>query len=524
MVTPTVFVALDLENQKENARLAQSLALKVVGNFGFKLNLDSLLELKKDSMSAFEFIKHIRSFGHPVFVDLKMWNGRRTMSNIVKRCVELEVDLVNVYAHAGTKFLRQLSKLTQGTKTRLLALNVLTHYDNDYCQRVYGKNFDDSVESLVRVTRDGGVDGLVLAPTMLGNPTVRSFIRANRWVVLCPGIRPEWYANKSANFQQQITTPTQAVEGGANYLVVGSPIHSAQEPDRALCLVLEEVAKAYEKKELYTATRLIFEARAIEIRDVDNGEEPFVYSSGNRGPGYIMIKGMVGQPSKFRYLIRKLAEKVARIQRSGNYHLDFVEGNVTGGVVPGWQLAAELSDIYQRELPYCYLRAARKRGGHNELITGNHQNPKIKNGMTCMVVEELVNYGQTTSNAVEIFRETGYKVDYAACVLNYDHQETREKLEALGVQLIQLITLEELCDCALELGLMNQGQYDSYKAFLTDPVEWQLSRGMTIPECSVEKAESKGYKMRKLEPEEAVALGSPKSKIDAYGMVYYAKS
>ena len=32
----------------------------------------------------------------------------------------------------------------------------------------------------------------------------------------------------------------------------------------------------------------IIEAGGMEIRDVDSGEEPFLYSSGNRGPGYIM--------------------------------------------------------------------------------------------------------------------------------------------------------------------------------------------------------------------------------------------
>ena len=54
------------------------------------------------------------------------------------------------------------------------------------------------------------------------------------------------------------------------------------------------------------ASRLI-NSGAVEIRDVDNGESPFNYSTGNRGPGYLQIKGLVGQPSILKFLTKNLA-------------------------------------------------------------------------------------------------------------------------------------------------------------------------------------------------------------------------
>src|SRR3990167_735411 len=179
----------------------------------------------------------------------------------------------------------------------------------------------------------------------------------------------------------------------------------------------------------------IINAGAISIRDVDSGELPFVYSTGNRGPGYLMIKGLVGQPAVLKKLTKSLAYKVIQEAK-----FDFIEGNATGGMIPGWQLRNDVSDILGKEIPYCYLRGSRKEGGHGELITGNSNNPLIKPGMKALVVEELVNYAGTTGNAAEEFRAAGYPVSHAACILSYDHQQSNARLEEKGITLVPLIT------------------------------------------------------------------------------------
>src|SRR3989338_6291016 len=148
------------------------------------------------------------------------------------------------------------------------------------------------------------------------------------------------------------------------------------------------------------ATKII-ESGQVQIRDVDRGEKPFDYTSGNRGPGYLQIKGLVGQPDTFVFLIRQLAHKVIREAK-----FDFVNGNVTGGAIPGWELSRQVSDILGETIPNTYLRGSKKEGGFGELITGIQNNPLIKEGMVALVVEELVNYAETTTNAAEVFRDS----------------------------------------------------------------------------------------------------------------------
>lgn len=263
------------------------------------------------------------------------------------------------------------------------------------------------------------------------------------------------------------------------------------------------------------ATKLIIEAKAITIRDTEN-EPPFVYSSGNQGPGYVMVKGLVGRPATLERLCHMLAEKI----RAEKIELDFIEGNATGGMIPGWVLSRKLSGLLGRDLPFCYLRESRKRGGHNELITGNSGNENIKDGAKVLIVEELVNFAETTVNASLIFREAGYKVEHAACILFYNNPIAVKSLEESKVSLISLIVLEELLMVAQEKGLLANNLVNSYLEFLRNPVKWQIERGLPVPEDSVAAAKAMGYNVSKLDAEAALAKGAPKSKLES-GFVYY---
>lgn len=277
------------------------------------------------------------------------------------------------------------------------------------------------------------------------------------------------------------------------------------------------MSQTLNEQELVEVVKLIIDSGVISVRDVDSGDEPFIYSSGSRGPGYTMVKGLVGQPHILQQLVNKLVKKIDAI--CGD-KIDFVNGNVTGGMLPGWEIRNQLSSLQNRKLPYTYLRGSRKEGGHNELITGDLDNPDIQKGMRVLIVEELVNFGQTTCNAVDVFRDSGYTVEYTTCILDYGHEETHQRIDSTKFQLISLITLPQVLDIAEKYKLLPQGPLKSYKQFLQDPLEWQISRKMVIPEISVKEAMRKGYKFRKLDSEIAATYGAPKSKLNE-GIVYY---
>ena len=267
---------------------------------------------------------------------------------------------------------------------------------------------------------------------------------------------------------------------------------------------------------LESITSKIVKAGAVEIHNFERGEEPFVYTTGNRGPGYAMIKGLVGQPEVMCYLVKALAIKV-----ENEAEFDFINGNVTGGTIPGWELSRVLSLRRKKTVPYTYMRGSRKVGGHGELVTGLKNNPLIEVGMKALIVEELVNFAETTTNAGIIFREMGYPVSHGACILAYDHKEEKRLLKEAKMTLVSLITLPQLLDASQATGLFPKDDIDSYRTFLKDPITWQLDRGMVIPEKGVPVAESRGYTMARLDPKEAIKQGAPEGKVNE-GIAYYA--
>lgn len=242
-----------------------------------------------------------------------------------------------------------------------------------------------------------------------------------------------------------------------------------------------------EKVNIEETGLMVLEAKAVEIRDVPlrvtNEEverlplenQPFLYASGNWGPGYVTIKNLVGR----KKIIKSLTSQLALLVSERVSRLNFVSGNVTGGMMPGWLLSEELETILGRTVPFVYVREARKKGGQKELVTGVANNPEIPPEANGLVVEELVNFAQTTCNGAEALRDAGFIVTHASTILFYNNPEAIKALKEHGVEMIYLFTLPELLGVAEKYRTHPQKAIDGYREFLADPLGWQKARGLT---------------------------------------------
>jgi len=133
----------------------------------------------------------------------------------------------------------------------------------------------------------------------------------------------------------------------------------------------------------------ILRANAMEIRDIDGGEKPFLYASGWSGPGYILIKAMVSQDF-FRRLTLLLAIKLAPKATNAT----FVAGNVTGGVIPGWLLSQYLELLLNWEMQFLYVKGTRFRGevAENPVMVVNKKHlERMAQGLSVAAIETLPN-------------------------------------------------------------------------------------------------------------------------------------
>ncbi len=213
-----------------------------------------------------------------------------------------------------------------------------------------------------------------------------------------------------------------------------------------------------------------------EVEGLPLENRPFLYASGNWGPGYIMVKGQVGQPDLMVMLCKYLAFALAERWPTG---IDFVAGNVTGGMIPGWIVSQELSELLGKTISFVYIRELRKTGGHKELITGIKNNPGILPGAEGLDMEELVNFAETIRNGAAVLTEAGFKASKGACLLYYGNPVADKELAAAGIEMVSLLTLSRLIDVAEKSGTHPAKLLKDYRQFLQNPLQWQADRGLT---------------------------------------------
>jgi len=233
MDKPFLFVGLDYDNPSKVVEFAEELAEVNDDRFGYKLNLDFIINsVLTGNCEPFE---KIMGLGRPIFTDLKMWNGKRTMTSIVNELVKRDVSYFNIYALADKPFLEAVVNATQGTNTKALGVTVLTHYDNDYCQRMRGCSLPKAVRKDAETAYNAGCHGIILPGTML------SEVEDLPVEKLVPAVRPAWYGLTGDNWQKQETLVKDAIKGGANLLVCSSPIRKSENRKEALIKTLNEI-------------------------------------------------------------------------------------------------------------------------------------------------------------------------------------------------------------------------------------------------------------------------------------------
>lgn len=234
MKKPFLFVGLDYEKPHEVADLAEELAEVDRNDFGFKLNLDFYLNCALLGVS--EPIARVYNLNKPTFADLKMWNGARTMTSIAETlAVTKKPSYFNIYALSGEDFLRKVVGSVSKTYTKVLGITVLTHYDDDYCQKTRGMSMREAVRQDAETSYKAGCHGIILPGDML---EVVADLETQK---LVPAVRPQWYGKTGDNYQEQETYIKDAIRWGADLLVCSSPIRKSKDRKEALIRTLDEM-------------------------------------------------------------------------------------------------------------------------------------------------------------------------------------------------------------------------------------------------------------------------------------------
>ncbi|MES9869529.1 MAG: orotidine-5'-phosphate decarboxylase [Sedimenticola sp.] len=227
---PRIIVALDFP--------AEAPALELVSSLDPSL---CRLKVGKEMFTRLgpAFVEKLAARGFDIFLDLKFHDIPNTVAAACAAAADLGVWMMNVHASGGRKMMETARDRLEGLSKRplLIGVTILTSMgEEDIAEVGYSGTPADNVSRLARLADASGLDGIVCSP--LEASVVRPDV-SDDFLLVTPGVRP---AFASTDDQKRIMTPRNALENGADMLVIGRPITAAADPMEALKLIQGEIA------------------------------------------------------------------------------------------------------------------------------------------------------------------------------------------------------------------------------------------------------------------------------------------
>jgi orotidine-5'-phosphate decarboxylase len=252
-----IIAALDVPSAEAALSLAEKLA-SAVG--AFKIGSQLFTAAGPD------IVRKIRAKGNGVFLDLKFHDIPNTVAKAVAAAVRLDVQMLTVHASGGPEMLCAAEKAAQETARTLgktpplvLGVTVLTSMDSNELNTVgVTSNVGVQVERLARVAVEAGLRGLVCSPLEIAD--LRQVLPSEIQLVT-PGIRTGLEASDD---QRRTLTPREALDAGADWLVIGRPIYAAKDPLAAAEEILRSISTpAVESAEAAGRIEFVIDSRKL---------------------------------------------------------------------------------------------------------------------------------------------------------------------------------------------------------------------------------------------------------------------
>jgi len=216
-----IIVALDNNNLTKVIKLVNDLKNEV---YAFKIGHEFFYNY------GIEGYAQIKSICPKIFLDLKLHDIPNTVAKGIKAIEKLKPALTTIHISGGDQMQKAAVKNSK-RKIKILGVSILTSLDVKQVNKYYNtKNISKLVKKFVNIAKKNNLDGVVCSPLEI--KIVRKEIGENM-IIVVPGIRPDKYKSIKDD-QKRTLTPKEAIELGADYIVIGRPITSAKNPIKVI--------------------------------------------------------------------------------------------------------------------------------------------------------------------------------------------------------------------------------------------------------------------------------------------------
>jgi orotidine-5'-phosphate decarboxylase len=233
-----LIVALDVPSLEEARRYVENLEGIV---WFYKIGLELFLAVNVD------FIEELRARNCRIFLDLKMNDIDETVRRAVNLAADLGVDFLTILGNHATAHAAVLGRgdrplkiltvplLSSWGEKDLHDLGLLSAHAGDPARF---QSLDDYVLWRADMAMAQGCDGLIASGKYVGILRERFGEQA---LIVSPGVRP---VGQNTHEHQRSLTPFDAIQAGADYLVVGRPIRDAANRRNMAQEIQDEIVSA----------------------------------------------------------------------------------------------------------------------------------------------------------------------------------------------------------------------------------------------------------------------------------------
>lgn len=215
-----VIIALDSDQLDNNLKLVNNLKKDA---FAFKIGYEFFLNFGINGYNS------IKNENVKIFLDLKLHDIPNTVEQGIKAISKLNPYFTTIHISGGDKM--QKSANISKKNIKILGVSVLTSLNSEQTKKFYfNNNVTEIVSNFAKYALDNNLDGIVCSPKEI---KIIKKISLNKLLIITPGIRPAMY-NNDKDDQQRTMTPRDAINSGADYLVIGRPITQSSNPLKEL--------------------------------------------------------------------------------------------------------------------------------------------------------------------------------------------------------------------------------------------------------------------------------------------------
>ncbi|MEH6404609.1 MAG: orotidine-5'-phosphate decarboxylase [Sneathiella sp.] len=226
-----IFTAID----KNDLDVAKSLGAAIAPHTGG-------IKLGKEFFTCFgpQGVLDVVGQETPLFLDLKFHDIPNTVAGAVRAAAKsVAPNMLTIHGCGGGDMIRAASEASAefgDARPWILAVTVLTSMDNaDLAATGVAHDIANQVQRLAALAQENGADGVICSPLEI------AALRAQcgpDFKLVVPGIRP---TGSHHGDQKRVKTPVEALNDGADYLVIGRPITGAANPADAVSNIAKDL-------------------------------------------------------------------------------------------------------------------------------------------------------------------------------------------------------------------------------------------------------------------------------------------